>query len=1558
MEGVGTDMRRWMTVTIAALLVASVYAQEEAPRVLLFGQGGFTAQALDALGVRYDTATWADYAASRVNIFNYEVGISGMDVDRRRLADDPERLLAFVESGGVFVGMRYNHEDLWLPSPVKRDKAYEFGEVLAPDHPIFNTPHRLSRDVMARVHSGSIYDAFYDLGEGWAPLVSTGAEQGWDEREAQSKGPHYGIIKLKYGKGRIILCQMIPTYAWFNDNGGEDCEGKLLFENMLAYVQSIAPHWPQAGRASVMPDSYYERLSELLPEPTAGGSLPLDEEGWRFESSGDFTGKADRRYVFTISYPDEPSKAGGFGRVQRKVKLTNAEGGCYLRFYVSDDYCGGWDREFEGDRSVGKTENRKRDMRFAEVLVDGKRVWETDVLGMNPRPARDRFYVADISRQARGKDEVTITLQVSDRQGSGEAPFATEVFWAGVELFEGVQQLDLRTARAKGFVPDEECVRLQDEAENGTLARRFTGKTGDYYAAINLRDEHTGQSELSLSVGGREMGRVKLTADDYGWHWARLGPSRIEEGAEIELRCRREGEEQVRLREMVLLPKELVERRPARPPLAIRKPCYQPGPESRRESFAARVQENAGVPREGEVASHGMPFAHGALKSVENIRVLSPTGQEAPRQVRQLAAWPDGSVMFALVTFPASVGAGETAEYRVEYGSQVQASAQPTQPVSVAEKGDEIVINTGPLTATLSKVMGTVFDSAVLDGKEMVAGGQPWTALVTTEDGKTYSSASGSVTKVQILESGPLRAIVRRIGRHQGDDGSTLLEYEIIQEFYAGSPMTRLRYYFTHRENSDTEKIRQVRLQLPTPWASGNGARSLVWLDGDKMAESAGGVSVNQHDLDVATVTTGGEVSEAGRTRGWARLSADGGLSVATRWWWEKFPKAVEVGPDGIALDLIPRDSHTLFSDGPFALHQGECIGHEILVSFERPGSEPESTDVFRAFQDRLLPTPDPQYASTTMALGEVAPHNELMFPDYEAGIKRLYDGYLAKREQRKEYGMENFGDDTFEWGYGPSYTFWSNQEYDHHHGFLMEYLRSGDRRYFEIGEQAARHHRDVDCIHGAPGREYVLGSPHHHNSKHLVEEGWFPDHCLRPSDVTHAWVEGLLTYWMLTGDVRAEETAKQMGDWFVWCVKNDHYGAGGQERGPGWTLIALSALYRITGDERFKQAGDTILDWMEDIQDPVRGVISVPISEQPSYEGGTAFMHGIVGRGLGRFYEATGERRAMRMCLGIGEWLTTEPMGPPARFWYKQAPSCKHGYGATSQCLSALSYPYRYTGDEWFAEMSEALLAQTRPSVRSVAWAYTTLAHLAPRLTPLRLDLPREPLAVAPATPGEVSLHLTNTSAGPVEARIRAAAAQGLALSAQPPLVKLPSGETAEVKLTISANPQAVGKTVDLTLQVVSGERTQERTLRVRAIKELVRKTLGVEQAQLTSPFVLSEEDGKKYAHVPREARFNPDPWAVQDEAGAVTWQVTLPTRGEYSLLADCYWLDDKGNSFYAAVDDGKPTEFGNDSRLEQWHSVRGEAYQLEAGTHTISLRSREDGARVRAITLTNMPQ
>ena len=88
-----------------------------------------------------------------------------------------------------------------------------------------------------------------------------------------------------------------------------------------------------------------------------------------------------------------------------------------------------------------------------------------------------------------------------------------------------------------------------------------------------------------------------------------------------------------------------------------------------------------------------------------------------------------------------------------------------------------------------------------------------------------------------------------------------------------------------------------------------------------------------------------------------------------------------------------------------------------------------------------------------------------------------------------------------------------------------------------------------------------------------------------------------------------------------------------------------------------------------------------------------------------------------------------------------------------------ALSYPYSYTGDEWFGEMTEALLSAVGPNTRSAAWLYTSLAHAAWRITPLEVTLPDGAAVCAADEPwsGQVQLQHHRRAGGGDAAGFRA---------------------------------------------------------------------------------------------------------------------------------------------------------------------------------------------------------
>jgi hypothetical protein len=388
--------------------------------------------------------------------------------------------------------------------------------------------------------------------------------------------------------------------------------------------------------------------------------------------------------------------------------------------------------------------------------------------------------------------------------------------------------------------------------------------------------------------------------------------------------------------------------------------------------------------------------------------------------------------------------------------------------------------------------------------------------------------------------------------------------------------------------------------------------------------------------------------------------------------------------------------------------------------------------------------------------------------------------------------------------------------------------------------------------------------------------------------------------------------------------------------------------------------AGDTVAGWIVSWQDPIRGVVSVPISEQPSYEGGSTFMHGIVGRALGRWYDVTGAARVRDACIGIAEWITTEPMGKPGQFWYKQSPNNSKRYGATDQCLTALTYASVLSGDPWFETVATALLRQTRAGGRSISWYPQALAQLLPSITPAAVEVTPGELDVAPDRPGAVEVSVRNTTDVELTAAVTAATPAPFRLAQPPVEFTVPAGATGTGHVGIACTAAPGSGTVVLRVRLTSaGQPAAERILPVvvRAVKRIVRIEAGVAAAQVSAPMVVAGQAVEAYAHTPRRADFVAKPHAPDGAVGgAATWTLELPVETEYELSAEVKWRDDEGNSFYLSVDGGPEQVLGNTGAMNQWLWVAQPRVRLTAGRHTFRIRSREDGAQVRRICLSGV--
>jgi len=1160
-----------------------------------------------------------------------------------------------------------------------------------------------------------------------------------------------------------------------------------------------------------------------------------------------------------------------------------------------------------------------------------------------------------------------VALRVEDRIASGERPFAVDAFWGAVALGKGLTRFPA-AAFGRGDV-----LRLEPGSDASV---RLPLSPGRQRLAVYLQDRVQDRPAITIEAGGRRLARWALTADDQRWYWAVTEPLDLPGECELTLRLEGAPGSVCPVAEVVALPHRPAETPPTVAATEAPRPATLVG-------FDVALRETAGCARRGEVTTQGLPFAAGALPDVAKLRVLRADGVAVPSQAFPLANWPDGSVRVAVVSFPGDVAPGAEAHYRVEGTATPPAPAPGT--LRVTEEGDTLTIDTGAITATVSRTHGRLVDRVQrADGTTLKQPEALWDLALEDESGRCVRSGGPTVTDVRFADRGPLRLLLVRTGT-LADPAGRCVDYRLHLEATAGSDALRFETVIVNRETGSGVFVKRWSLNLGGLGTAG----ARVWLGNDEAVPAAPGAILYQHREDRLTWTgpTGAREWAAGSSPGFVRA---GGVAFGPRWFWQRFPQCLRFDAEGLRCDLIPpahdeRDLPTRWQArmaettdryqvggvgypqspgkmGLFRLAPGEALHQEVLFVFD---GAPVTADVRQAMAPlthRLRAVPDPAYTAATGVFGQLHPADG-QFARYEASVESTYTGYMAKRKARREFGFENYGDDTFEWGYGPSYTYWSNSEYDHHHAFLLQYLRSGDPRWWELAEEQARQYRDVVVVHA--GSPEIKGGPRHHNATALwmpqhEEQFWVADHTASGASCGHSWAEGMAEYWLLTGDPWSGEVVRELADWYCNRVENNAFGASGQERGPGWALIAISGLAATLQTDRLRRAGDAVATWIMDWQDPLRGVISVPISEQPSYEGGSVFMHGIVGRALGRWADITGDPRVRRACIGIAEWITTEPMGTKGAFWYKQSPENSRSYSPTDQCLTALTYAYRFSGDAWFGEVALALYRQTGASTRSMSWYPQALAQLVPLVTPAEVTLDVEAVAVAPGSPRPVEVRVRNTSAGPLRAAIPPGAPAPFVLDPGP-AVEVPPGEERSLIVRVGTTAPVGRARVPLVTALSRPDGVVSRSsvsLLAEAMDQWVEIDLSADQATITAPMVRETLEGRVCLHTPRtpETALKPRP-QDRPEGGHADFGLDLPAAGRYGVSAEVFWLDEEGNSLFLSVDGGPERAFGNAGPKQRWFRVEAAVVELVAGRHSLRVRTREDGARIAGIRLERRP-
>lgn len=641
--------------------------------------------------------------------------------------------------------------------------------------------------------------------------------------------------------------------------------------------------------------------------------------------------------------------------------------------------------------------------------------------------------------------------------------------------------------------------------------------------------------------------------------------------------------------------------------------------------LALELRENTGIPRFQEPVTIALPLLHHSPD--EGFVLRNAQGIPVACQVARLGSPPLGGPQWITLTFLADSHPHKRTQYTFNLGAS--SGSNINAPILRVRSADDVVhVDTGSVSFRLK-----VSPTALLSQATNATGD----FLEESEVRLAFRSARGrvgyaTVDQLVLEEAGPVRARVALRGRLKRSGlmfsgriclfaGTGLVRFEITVE----NP-SRARHRGGYWDLGDPASVLLQDLCLEIAASLGT-ERRILWnerptgpireTDGERLEifqDSSGGENwrsrnhVNRNgEIPVRfrgyRVHAADEISSGQRADPVVALqSADRSIACAIAEFWEQFPTALEVDGQRLFARILPRQ----FGD----LHEIQAGEHNTRVIWLQFGHTPGTGSLpLTWIHDPLTLTWNPAWYAESSAVPFLPTLERQPHATCKDMLEQALAGefsFFAKREVIDEYGWRNFGDtwadheSAYYKGPTPIISHYNNQ-YDLLHGLLVQYLVSGDKRWWSLADPLARHIMDIDIYHTVRDKSAYNGGLFWHTA-HYHDAGLCSHRThsatMHGKDVhapgggpanEHNYTSGLLLFFYLTGDPRAREAVIGLADWVVVMDSGEDHLLGlvspvptglasstteisyhGPGRGAGNSINVLLDAWMLTGDQRY----------------------------------------------------------------------------------------------------------------------------------------------------------------------------------------------------------------------------------------------------------------------------------------------------------------------------------------------------------------------------------------------------
>ena len=644
------------------------------------------------------------------------------------------------------------------------------------------------------------------------------------------------------------------------------------------------------------------------------------------------------------------------------------------------------------------------------------------------------------------------------------------------------------------------------------------------------------------------------------------------------------------------------------------------------------LKERSDVRQRQQPITSGVPLPQGAIFPDKKshrlpLKLVDERGKTVPAHFKLTAPWPDGSARWVLLDFQADFEPETDRSFYLEQ-TDVPLPA-PITPLKAREDEEQITVDTGAIRFQVNKLKFNLLDQVLIKSetgeRQIIAPGHEEGIVLLGADNQKYLAALQPPREIRIEDINPFRLVILARGQYREPGGGNLFHpgaaaYTVRIYAYAGKDYLRVfftlenngRYGFRHEGNkSDTFPFSALSLVLPLQLepscklaAYDYGKSFSFGQDSFFLFQRHALIDYYDESKNFQYLVryNDRQVDSGKRAEGWLELRGEKrACSVVIRYFWQNYPKALEVRGNKLFLHLWPKgEKWPPDAENFYRMRGGTHKGYEILLRFYDPrANKLDNEQLLAAFNKPVLALASPHWFSRTKALGWIAPAglstdeqelNEALQRYEKLQRCKVHEEYsetqheeippstvYTEREKRGEgmdwYGWMDFGD--LAWGGENGEGAYASGHYDWPYGMLLNFVRSGDYAFFDLGDEMVRHRMDVDQYHSKTGSPWLANFAWNEFGDHgRGRKVWEP----RPS---HTWLRGLALYHYLTGDPKAREVALAVGEATRYYWTHD-WGSDGRPgdselRVQGWSIENLIELYRMTGKKSYLDLATTV---------------------------------------------------------------------------------------------------------------------------------------------------------------------------------------------------------------------------------------------------------------------------------------------------------------------------------------------------------------------------------------------